>query len=107
VTHRFVHFSADFFADLDRSLPVRRTDLPSRQDFLEYELGSIREHFSQHFDELPPAVPGRADYRLLIAAGSVVRSYAVIGQLDRGGGVEILSLRVEPWPSDSDEVDDD
>jgi hypothetical protein len=38
---------------------------------------------------------------------SVVRSYAVMGQIDRSGGVEILSLRVEPWPPDNDEACDD
>ena len=62
VTHRFVTFTSSFFADLDRQLPVQRSSqLPSRTDFLDYELSTIRERFSHGFDDLPVAIPGRPD----------------------------------------------
>jgi hypothetical protein len=102
-----VRFASDFFHDLERQLAATRGPLgqPSRTDFLEYELPSIREIFSTRFDELAAAIPGRGDYRLLIASGSVVRAYSVIGQLIHDGSIEILQLDLElGWP---DRLDDD
>lgn len=102
-----VRFTSDFFHDLEQQLAATRGSLgqPSRTDFLEYELPSIREIFSTRFDELAPAILGRSDYRVLIASGSVARAYSVVGQLIHDGTIEILQLDLElGWP---EQVDDD
>jgi hypothetical protein len=94
----FVHFTAGFFADLDRQLPAsRRSRVPSRADFLDQELSGIREWFSTRFEDLPPAVPGRTDYRQLITSGRVVAAMAVVGRLMPNGGLytELLPDMVE------------
>lgn len=77
---------------------------PVHTDFLEYELPSIREIFSTRFEELSTPIPGRSDYRILIASGNVVRAYSVIGQLAPNGTVEILQLDLElGWPDTNDD----
>jgi hypothetical protein len=108
---RLVRFTSDFFHDLEQQLATTRGPLgqPSRTDFLEYELPSIREIFATRFDELAAAILGRSDYRALIASGSVVRAYSVVGQLIHDGTIEILQLDLElGWPdtSDGDDPDD-
>jgi hypothetical protein len=105
-----VRFTSDFFHDLEHQLAATRGPLgqPSRTDFLEYELPSIREIFSTRFDELAPAIPGRNDYRGLITSGSVVRAYSVVGQLIHDGTIEILQLDLElGWPDTPDDDPDD
>jgi hypothetical protein len=101
----FVHFTASFFADLDRQLPAsRRSQVPLRADFLDQELSGIREWFSTRFADLPPAVPGRTDYRQLITSGRVVAAMAVVGQLMPNGTVEILELELSlDWPENLDD----
>lgn len=103
---RFVHFTSGFFADLDRQLPVvRRPGVPSRADFLDYELSAIREWFSTRFEDLLPVIPDRSDYRQLIASGRVVAAVAVVGQLMPNGTVEVLELVLSlDWPEDPDGV---
>jgi hypothetical protein len=54
---REVRATLDFFHDLDRQLPSEAVD----------------------FDTLPALIQGRDDYRILIAAGVVVRAYSVVG----------------------------
>lgn len=105
---RFVHFTSGFFADLDRQLPVERgAGAPSRADFLDFELSGIREWFSTRFEELPPLIPGRSDYRQLLTSGRVVATMAVVGQLMPNGTVEILKLSLSlDWPDDWPEDDD-
>lgn len=100
MTHRFVTFTSSFFADLDRQLPVQRgSQLPSRTDFLDYELSTIRERFSHGFDDLPVAIPGRPDYRAMIESGRVVYSFAVVGQLMWDGTVQVMGLKIDTvWP---------
>lgn len=104
MTQRFVTFTNSFFADLDRQLPVRRSSqLPSRADFLDYELSTIRERFSYGFDDLPAAIPGRPDYRAMIEPGRVVYSFAVVGQLMRDGTVQIMGVKIDTvWPEPDD-----
>lgn len=40
-------------------------------------------------------IPGRPDYRILIAAGLLVPRFAVIGQLASDGAVELVRLRLD------------
>jgi hypothetical protein len=102
-TALFVTFTPSFFHDLDAQLPVRRRDgVPSRTDFLSYELANIREWFSTRFDELAPVVPGRDDYRQLVIGGRVVRAVGVVGQLTPHGTVEILELVIDIASADGD-----
>ncbi|MDE0237534.1 MAG: hypothetical protein OXN95_09960 [bacterium] len=99
---RVVRVTSDFFRDLDRALPTQRGSAgqPSVIDFQSLELLRIVEHFAVLFDELPELLPGRADYRLLIAAGMLVPRFSVIGQLAADGAVELVQLEIDidaPW----------
>jgi hypothetical protein len=52
------------------------------------------------FDDLPEAIPGRPDYRLLILAGALVRGVAVVGQLTSDDSIELVHIRLDlgtPW----------
>ncbi len=40
-------------------------------------------------------IPGRPDYRILIAAGLLVPRFAVIGQLASDGAVELVRVRLD------------
>jgi hypothetical protein len=58
------------------------------------------------FDDLPELIPGRPDYRLLIAAGTVVAAVSVLGQLAPDGTVELVGLKIDTrpiWPDSSEE----
>lgn len=99
---RTVRATARFFEDLDRQLPSERGSAgePSANDFQVFELLRIVERFAVGFDELPPLIPGRDDYRILIAAGSLVTAFSVIGQLAPDGAVELVQLDIDtgsPW----------
>jgi hypothetical protein len=80
---------------------------PSSFHFSAYELPSIREKFATAFDDLPPAIPGRDDYRLLIAAGTTVPAYSAVGQLAPNGNIEVVQLDIQlgGWPAADDEPD--
>jgi len=67
----------------------------TRADFLTIDLLPIVDAFATRFDELPEAVPGRPDYRMLISAGLLVRGLAVIGQLTSDGSVELLHIQLD------------
>jgi hypothetical protein len=97
-----VTFMPSFFAALDRRLGVSRGEgVPSRQDFLDYELTGLREAFSDHWDDLPMPIAGRGDYRTLVATGSVVRGYSAMAQLARDGTVQVVDLDIDvAWPDD-------
>lgn len=94
---RTVRVSHDVFDELDRVLGVERGPAgePSVNDFLTIDLLPIVDAFALRFDELPEAVPGRPDYRLLITAGVLIRGVAVIGQLTTDGTVELLHIRLD------------
>jgi hypothetical protein len=94
---RRVRVSHDVFDQLDRELGAERglNGEPSVNDFLTIDLLPIVDAFALRFDELPEAVPGRPDYRLLIAAGVLIRRVAVIGQLTTDGTVELLHIRLD------------
>lgn len=94
---RTVRATTSFFEDLDRLLAAERGPAgePSRADFQAHELFEIAEIFATGFDSLPPAVPGRSDYRLLIARGRLVPHIAVVAQLARDGAVELVQLSID------------
>lgn len=60
-----------------------------------FELLQIVERFAAGFDDLPRLIPGRDDYRVLIAAGVLVPRLSVIGQLAPDGAVELVQLDVD------------
>ena len=94
---RVVRVTSDFFRDLDRALPSQRgpAGQPSAIDFQSLELLRIVEQFAVSFDELPELLPGRADYRILIAVGMLVPRFSVIGQLASDGAVELAQLEID------------
>lgn len=94
---REVRATARLFEDLDRQLGSERgpNGEPSRTDFQAFELLEIVETFATRFDHLPELIPGRPDYRILIAAGKLIRAYTVIGQLAPDGAVELIALDMD------------
>jgi hypothetical protein len=92
-----VRATARFFEDLDRQLPSERgqSGEPSTNDFQTFELLRIVETFAEHFYTLPELIPGRPDYRLLIATGTVVPAFSVLGQLASDGAVELIQLDID------------
>ena len=85
-TERFeVRAAADFFEDLDRQLGTERgpDGEPSTTDFQTFELLNIVEQFATGFEQLPELIPGRRDYRVLIAAGVLVRATQSSANSDR------------------------
>jgi hypothetical protein len=96
-SRRQVRASARFFEDLDRQLPSERgaNGEPSTNDFQVFDLFRIVEQFATRWDELPELIPGRADYHILLSAGSVVARLAVIGQLASDGAIELVQLDLD------------
>jgi hypothetical protein len=77
---------------------------PSRIDFELHDLVMIFEVFASRWDELPEFIPGRPDYRVLIARGVLVRAYSVYAGLTVDDVVELLSLEIDTsWPDGPDD----
>ena len=96
--HRLtVRVSRAVFDDLDRVLGSERgpNGEPSVNDFLTIDLLPIVDTFATRFEQLPEAVDGRSDYRLLISAGLLVRGVAVVGQRTADGSVELLQIHLD------------
>lgn len=51
--------------------------------------------FAASFDALPELISGRSEYRILIATGSLVPRYAVVGQLASDGAVELIGIDLD------------
>lgn len=94
---RTVRTTQQFFEDLDRQLPAERGPHgePSIHDFQVYELLRIVEQFAVEWDTLTELIPGRADYRIVVAAGLLVPRFAVTGQLASDEAVELVRLRLD------------
>ena len=60
-----------------------------------YELLRIVEQFAVGWDSLAELIPGRPDYRIVIAAGLLVPRFAVAGQLAPDGAIELIRLRLD------------
>lgn len=94
---REVRATLEFFHDLDRQLPSERgpNGEPSTSDSQTFELLEIVEKFAVGFSDLPALIPGRDDYRILLATGVVVRAYSVVGQASPDGAIELISLDLD------------
>ena len=94
---RVVRATARFFQDLDRQLPDERgpNGEPSTNDFQVLDLLRIIEEFATRWDELPQLIPGRPQYRILLATGNVVARFAAIAQLAPDGAIELLQLDLD------------
>jgi hypothetical protein len=104
-----VRATARFFQDLDRQLPSERgrRGEPSTNDFQTFELLRIVETFAEQFYALPELIPGWPDYRLLIATGTVVPAFSVLGQLASDGAVELIQLDIDLNAGDHTDTNDD
>ncbi len=94
---RAVRATAGFFDDLDRQLPSERgpSGEPSTNDFQVFELLRVVEQFAIGFDDLRELILGRPEYRILIATGTVVAVFSVVGQLAPDGAVELVQLDID------------
>ena len=94
---RPVRATQQFFEDLDRQLPSERgpEGEPSAHDFQVYELLRVVEEFAIGFDQMAELIPGRPDYRILVASGVLVPRLAVVAQLSSDGAVELVRLRLD------------
>ena len=94
---RTVRVARDVFDELDRVLSAERgpTGEPSVNDFLTIDLFPIVDVFATRFDDLPDAVAGRPDYKLLITSGALVRGVAVIGWLSSDGSIELVQIGLD------------
>lgn len=94
---RTVRATAGFFEDVDRQFPSERGPRgePSANDFEVFELLRIVETFATRFDDMPELIPGRPDYRILVASGTLVPRFMVVGQLASDGAVELVQLDID------------
>lgn len=94
---RPVRATYGFFEDLDRQLGSERgpNGEPSTADFQTVQLLRIVDRFAEHFDDLPELIPGRGDYRVLLASSMLVRSFNVVGQLASDGAIELVSIDID------------
>ena len=91
---RVVRPTARFF---DRQLGPERgpSGEPSTNDFQVFELSRIIDLLATGFDAVPEPIPGRPDYRVLIAAGTIVSRYAVTAQLMPDDSIELVQLDID------------
>jgi hypothetical protein len=106
---RLVRPLPDFLLDLDHQLGEERGphDEPSRYDFLSLELPGIMETFAVRWDDLPPLIRGRSDYRILIGTWRLVPAYSVEAQLSPRGIVELVRIDLQlAWPENTCDAED-
>lgn len=100
---RRVRVDPGFFDELDEQLGSDRgpDGEPSSTDFLVLDLPTIVERFAEDFDSLALAYPGRPDYRVLIAAGTLVATAVVIGQRVGDDTIVLLGIEIDlNWPDE-------
>ena len=97
---RQVRVAHEVFDRLDEILGTERgpEGRPSANDFLALELVEILEVFATRFDALPRLIDLRGDYRILISNGTLVRAFAVIGQLNADKTIEIVRIDIDFEP---------
>jgi hypothetical protein len=98
MTRRVVRASTAFFEQLDTQLGAERGPhgQPSATDFLVVEVPAIVEAFATRFDELPEAVEGVPEARMVIGTGKLVRAFAAYGLLMDDGSIELIGVEIEP-----------
>lgn len=91
---RVVRVAPAFFDQLDEQLPAERGPRgeASAADFVVIELPAVVERFASDFDGLPELIEGA---RVLIAAGLLVRAFAVYGVLLTDGAIELIGITIE------------
>ncbi len=91
-----VRVDPSFFDQLDDQLPAERgpNGEPCVADFLLVDLTQIAESFAASFEQLIQPIPGRPDYRSVVASGFVVARVFVTGQLN-GDEVALMSVRFD------------
>ncbi|MEO1064124.1 MAG: hypothetical protein AAFZ07_22110 [Actinomycetota bacterium] len=94
---RPVRVAPGFLERLDVLLPAERgsNGEPSRLDFLRFELPAIEERLALRFQDQREVVPGRPDYRMVIATGTLIPRIVVIAQLVSDGSVVLLSVELD------------
>ncbi len=100
---RTVRVDPAFFDDLDSQLGNHRgpNGEPSSTDFIVIDLPTVVDEFAERFDTLPIAYPGRSDYRVLVASGTLVAASVVVGQLLADGTIALLGVEIDlHWPED-------
>ncbi|MFZ0160355.1 MAG: hypothetical protein WAL50_15120 [Kineosporiaceae bacterium] len=68
---------------------------PSWHDVAAVDLPEIVERLVAGWEALPPLIPGRMDYRLLVGAGQVAAFYSVEAQLAHDGSIELTSVEID------------
>lgn len=110
MTPRRVRPLPEFFHALDQQLSDERgpNGEPSRYDFLSLELPEIMEEFALYWDVLPPSIPSRTDYRIMIRRGHLVPAYSVEAQLSLSGVIELVDIALQMiWPDDPQDPGDE
>lgn len=94
---RPVRVDPGFLQRLDTLLPAERgpNGEPSRLDILRFELPAIEERLALRFQDQGEVVPGRPDYRMVIATGTLIPRIVVIAQLVADGSVVLLGLELD------------
>lgn len=102
---RVVRVSAGFFDQLDRQLSAERGPAgePSATDLMVVDLPTIVERFATRFEELPEAVEGVGDARVVVGTGEIVRAFVVYGPLLTDGAVELIGVDIDN-PSGAQQV---
>lgn len=59
------------------------------------DLPAVVDRFATDFDSLPEAVSGLPQVRVLIAAGRLVRAFAVYGLLTDIGDIELIGIDID------------
>jgi hypothetical protein len=91
--NRPVRVTEDFWAALDLALPTGKE--PSWHAFAARDLPDVVDRLAGEWDTLPPLIPGRAEYRILIGAGQIVAFYAVEAQLAPDGVIELVHVSID------------
>lgn len=97
---RVVRITETFEADVDRQLPAERwfSGVPSRSDFMMYELPHIIEVFATDFALLPRIRGAPPNVRRLVGRGNVVDLYFVAGHLTNDGVIELQLIEIDHRP---------
>ena len=94
---RPIRFQQSFFDDLDSQLPAERTadGLPSATDFLLYDLPRLRDLLARDFERNTHPVDGAEPVRVLIQAGTLVRSVAMYAISTPDGAVDVIAVDID------------
>lgn len=72
--------------------------VPSRHDFLLYELPDAVERFATDWDELPPYLTGMNSARMVLQSGVIVHAFATLGLLMADGSIELIDVAIDAQP---------